>query len=180
MRFKNEVEKMRWYRTTVRGHVSSIYNHQKRNSLVRGHPMPSYSFKWLADKSEKCEDYMRIHNIWVAAGCPKHLSPSYDRIRDDDPYTEDNIQIMTWRENEQKSYDDMRSGKIVHGANPQVAVYQYTPYHHQILVAKYHSMQEASRQTGIPAGNICKACKGERLTAGGFEWSYYEFISLFS
>ena len=165
---------MRWYKTTVRGQVSSIYNHQKRNSRVRGHPPPTYSFEWLAVKSLNCKDYMRIHNFWVDNGCPKHLSPSYDRIRDNDPYTWDNIQIMTWQENEQKSRDDMRSGKIINNGHPQKVVYQYTL--HSVFVGEYHSMQEASRQTGIPAGNICKACQGVRYSAGGFLWSYYKFL----
>ncbi len=44
------------------------------------------------------------------------------------------------------------------------------------LITEYFSMQEASRQTGVPAGNICKCCKGELKSAGKFIWKYLETI----
>ena len=37
----------------------------------------------------------------------------------------------------------------------------------------YESAAEASRQTGITAGQIRKVCQGKGLTAGGYKW-YYE------
>lgn len=39
-------------------------------------------------------------------------------------------------------------------------------------IAEYYSTQEASRQTGIPQGNIYKACTGKRRIAGGYEWRF--------
>lgn len=41
-----------------------------------------------------------------------------------------------------------------------------------ILVAIYPSLAEASRQTKIRIGDICRCCKGQRCTAGGFTWCY--------
>ena len=35
-----------------------------------------------------------------------------------------------------------------------------------------NSIDEASRATGINATNICRVCKGQRQTAGGFAWKY--------
>lgn len=40
------------------------------------------------------------------------------------------------------------------------------------FVAEYDSILEASTQTNIAKQNICKCCKGERNTAGGFIWKY--------
>ena len=37
---------------------------------------------------------------------------------------------------------------------------------------KYNSAHEADRETGIPFTNICKVCRRERKTAGGYYWSY--------
>lgn len=36
----------------------------------------------------------------------------------------------------------------------------------------YGSILEASIKTGVQKQNICKCCKGERKTAGGFIWKY--------
>ena len=40
------------------------------------------------------------------------------------------------------------------------------------LIAEYDSILEASMQTNIAKQNICKCCKGERNTAGGYVWRY--------
>ena len=38
----------------------------------------------------------------------------------------------------------------------------------------YKSIMEAERQTGIRNGNICMVCKGQRKTAGGYHWCYFQ------
>ncbi|MHB1106989.1 MAG: GIY-YIG nuclease family protein [Lutibacter sp.] len=40
------------------------------------------------------------------------------------------------------------------------------------LVAKYVSVAEASRQTGLSKTCISRACRGERANSGGFVWRY--------
>lgn len=39
----------------------------------------------------------------------------------------------------------------------------------------WESLSEASRQTGIPVGNITHCCKGRIRHAGGYKWDYSEF-----
>ena len=41
-----------------------------------------------------------------------------------------------------------------------------------VIIAEYGSILEASIKTGVHKQNICKCCKGERKTAGGFIWKY--------
>lgn len=36
----------------------------------------------------------------------------------------------------------------------------------------YDSAHEANRQTNANITNICKVCRGERNTAGGYHWKY--------
>lgn len=36
----------------------------------------------------------------------------------------------------------------------------------------YHSINEASRQTGIPSGNISLVCNNKRKTAGKYHWRF--------
>lgn len=40
------------------------------------------------------------------------------------------------------------------------------------LIAEYPSAHEAERQTGCNNCNICKCCRGERKSTGGFIWKY--------
>ena len=40
------------------------------------------------------------------------------------------------------------------------------------LIAEYSSIHEAERNTGCNNCNICKCCRGERKSAGGFIWKY--------
>uniref|UniRef100_UPI00345BC3E1 NUMOD1 domain-containing DNA-binding protein n=1 Tax=uncultured Polaribacter sp. TaxID=174711 RepID=UPI00345BC3E1 len=40
------------------------------------------------------------------------------------------------------------------------------------FVCKYNSVAEASKQTNCNTSSIAKVCRGERKTAGGFNWAY--------
>lgn len=39
-------------------------------------------------------------------------------------------------------------------------------------IAEYGSSEEAGRKTNISSGNIRRACRGERKTAGGYSWLF--------
>lgn len=40
------------------------------------------------------------------------------------------------------------------------------------IIAKFYGTNEAYRKTGICQGHIAECCRGERKTAGGYEWKY--------
>ena len=42
------------------------------------------------------------------------------------------------------------------------------------IIAKFYGTNEACRQTGICQGHISKCCRGERKTAGGYQWQYVQ------
>lgn len=42
------------------------------------------------------------------------------------------------------------------------------------FIAKYHSLNEAERQTGIKHESISACCRGKRQTAGGYKWAYLD------
>lgn len=41
-----------------------------------------------------------------------------------------------------------------------------------VFICEYNSILYASKETNIPSSNICKCCKNELKTAGGFIWKY--------
>ena len=60
-------------------------------------------------------------------------------------------------------------GEACNGTNDKT-VYQYDLSGR--LIGEYKSAHEAARILNIQFTNICKVCRGERKTAGGFGWSY--------
>lgn len=70
-------------------------------------------------------------------------------------------------------YNMTLGGEACNGTNDKI-VYQYDLSGH--LVGEYKSAHEAARALNIQFTNICKVCRGERKTAGGFGWSYEKKI----
>jgi hypothetical protein len=62
-------------------------------------------------------------------------------------------------------------GEACNGTNDK-KVYQYTISGD--FVAEYKSAHDAARTLNIQFTNICKVCRGERKTAGGFVWRFKE------
>lgn len=42
------------------------------------------------------------------------------------------------------------------------------------LIRTFESIEDASHETGADGSHICKVCKGERKTAGGFHWKFVQ------
>lgn len=153
---------------TKKGVVMNIFSTQKRSSKKRSHNPPSYTKQDLREWIFSQPLFHKLYDKWVDSGYLKYLKPSIDRKDDNIGYTIDNIQLMKWCENKQKSHDNMRSGKLKHGTNPQKKVLQFTK--NNIFIKEYVSLNEASRQTAVFVSNISSCCREKYNTAGGFIW----------
>lgn len=87
------------------GIIPQIYSTQRRNSLKRGHALPSYTQMWLKDWLFSNPEFHRLYDMWVLSGYQREFKPSVDRIDDNLGYTEYNIQLLSWRENAEKQYN---------------------------------------------------------------------------
>lgn len=85
--------------------ASRIYRSQKQSSIRRGHPLPDYDRKWLTAWLMSRDNFKDMHTKWIESNMESSLRPSVDRINPLKPYTKDNIQLMTWGENEKKGYN---------------------------------------------------------------------------
>lgn len=148
------------YCRSLDGVVSKIYAAQKRTSKTRGHSPPQYSklelYQWMKNNC-----YVTMHSAWVDSGYSSKLIPSVDRIKDHKPYTLDNIQLLTWEENNSK---------------PQPA--KFKPVIQRLLnldfKAEFNSLAEAFKETEIAITAISKCCNGHQQTAGGYVWEFKE------
>lgn len=158
------------YVRTKKGVVTKIYSGQSRSSKVRGDLSQNYSkeeFKgWLFSQ----KNWDGLYNNWVESGYQKDLKPSVDRKDDYLPYTLNNIQLMTWKENRMKYYRDAKNGK---NNKQNKVVIQYDLDGNAIK--EYYSASQASRELGINVSHIGEVCRGGRKTSGGFKWKYKSY-----
>ena len=149
---------------TKKSLVGDIYYNQLSNSRSRGHREPEYSkeelYEWLMSQTK----FHELFAEWKASGEQKRLIPSVDRKCDDVHYCMNNIQLMTFGENEDKYKADKLANKNI---VDQIEVEQYDIDTGE-LIAVFPSMSEARRITG--AKGISSVCSGKRKTAGGYIW----------
>ena len=149
----------------------SMIKNQRRNSLRRNMNSPIYSLSEFREWLYAQNIFFKLYDDWVYSNFCKKLKPSVDRIDDSKGYSFDNIQLMTWEENNKKANKDMRSGKLIHGHKPQKPVRQYNL--DGVFIEQFVSISEAARQLGIKYNTeICKCCKGKKKSTGGFAWEY--------
>lgn len=155
---------------TKDGLAVGIYNRQKQTSKHRNHLPPFYIKQELKDWLFSQDLFHKLYKNWVKFGYNKWLIPSVDRKNDNLPYSFDNIQLMTWKQNKDKSHEDTRSGKLIHGAKPHKPVLQYDKQGN--FIAEYVSGSQAERETGIGQSRISATCRNKQKTAGGYKWNF--------
>ena len=163
---KSDNDRVKTYQKTKEGVSAVIYNTQKRNSKLRGHRPPEYNLKELREWLYSQTKFHELYNEWKLSGYKKNLKPSVDRKHDAIHYCFSNIQLMTWRENNEKSFKtmsvDLSKCKEVH---------QYTKEGE--YVATYHSIAEACKMNkGFGISNIARVARGERKSHKNFLWTY--------
>lgn len=102
------IEYQREYRRSKDNKLKALYNNQIVNSERRGHPKPNYTFNefksWAIDN-----DFHILFKVWEDKKFDKYFAPSGDRLDSSQPYTLDNLQLVTWKENEDNYKDEFLS-----------------------------------------------------------------------
>lgn len=84
--------------------INNAYNGQISRSKQRNHPLPEYTKDEFRDWYFKQPNLYRLVNNWINSGFNKDLIPSVVRINHKLHYKFDNIQLITWKENEIKGH----------------------------------------------------------------------------
>jgi len=154
-------------RHSITGLFTDIYNGQLYSTKRRGHTLPNYTQESLTSWIKSQPNFISLYDKWVLSGYDRKLKPSCDRLDDYKPYTLDNIRLVTWGENHRKGISDKVTG--INTKNCK-AIKQFSKK--GIFIKEFHSIQQASRDTGAAAGNIQRCCTGEYKSSKGFIWSY--------
>ena len=160
--------RQQWRKSKV-GRITLMYEKQKGNSKYRMHPMPTYSkeefINWCLSQSL----FHKLYEIWANNDFHINLTPTCDRIKDSEPYTFSNIQLMSWENNKKKGEIERKKGISI--TNQMRTVLQLSAKR-QRVIAEYASVALAARAVGSCTSNICACCNGLRHSAAGYIWKY--------
>lgn len=162
--------------------IQVIYYNQISHSKTRGHERPSYTLDELNQWFNDQPHFDTLYNNWINSNCKRILVPSVDRLRDNEGYSLNNIRLVTFSENQNKSYIMHKKGELIFDHK---AVDQYecirgkrlgnrgaTPLTKGKLINSFYSIMEAHRETNISFKNISSVCSNKRRHAGGYMWEY--------
>lgn len=157
------------YRHSLLGLIKKTYKNQLQSSVKRGHPPPDYSEEEFTVWFIRQENFPTLFENWKQSGFNSKFKPSGDRLNDYLPYSFNNLQLITWGENEQKMRDDVRNG--INNKKSKSCI--------QIsldgeIIAEYYSLREAARCTNSDSAGIAAVCRGNQNKHNGFIWKYKE------
>jgi len=149
--YKKEIKEWLWW----------THRRQVLHSIRRGHRPPEYTLEQLGDWVKSQPKFFELLDEWIKSNKATPLYPSVDRKDNSIHYCFNNIQLMTWRENNAKQNFEM--GKAVTQLDKKGRV-----------INSYKSIRSAARELNICQSAITKVCKGKMNTTGGYRWEYVQ------
>lgn len=146
--------------------ITSIYNHHTYR-IKKWYPLPDYTKEELSDWIYSQNHFNNLYNTWKQSWYKKDLIPSVDRLDDYKWYSLNNIQLVTWKENNEKHYKDKKEWRNT--KNCKWVIWTYVLTWEQ---TEYHSQAEASRQTWCPQSCISLCCRWEASYSNWYKWEF--------
>ncbi len=153
--------------------ISKIYSAQKSTSKHRGHAEPKYTLDELTNYCMNNIEFHTIYDLWTENNQQdKYMIPSIDRLDNNEGYSFENIQIVTFEQNCINAWMDTRSKKLY---NPTLL----NGGHKEIIqidldlniVNEYISLAEACRQNiDFIHQGISDCLNNKRTLYKGFFW----------
>lgn len=133
-----------------KGLIKECFSFQKAKSKKRGYTPPSYSEQELYEWALASPEFHLLYNDWVLSGYQSNFKPSFDRLNDRISYRLDNLQVITWNENNTKGIADQISGR-----NPKKNLAVDMLDLSGNFIQRFHSVSAAARHfSGIPSNII--------------------------
>lgn len=93
--------------------ANEMYDKQKYRAKTHNYKKVEYSRQEFLEWLYRDDTYTKLFNVWVESGNDKYLKPSIDRLDATKGYALDNIQVITWGENDQKGKHENLTVKVV-------------------------------------------------------------------
>jgi len=156
------------------GLLKDLFKSQERKSMQRGHPLPDYTINELLVTFLDSDLFIRLYNNWKDSGFEQNLRPSFDRLDNNKHYSFDNIQLMTWKENNENGNQARKDGYGVQ-LKP---LNQYCVNTGKFLNS-YVSASQASRVLGLNRANISSVARGntKQKTVGEYFFIFMDEVT---
>ena len=116
------------------------------------------------------DKFCSLFSDWIKKGYATDYCPSIDRLDNSKGYVFDNMQIITWKENNEKEHKRKKEQNYYKAIlSTKRAVIRISECGETTM---YESLSEAGRQNNISNSVICECCKGKRRSAYGYKWKY--------
>ena len=153
-------ESSKKYQKTPKGVLNTIYRNQMTKQKRKGIKV-NYTYEEFKNRYLKDKKYLELYNNWVKSGYLSDYKPSFDRIDNTKDYSFNNLQIITWKENNLKGRTECYK---------KVNMYDLDDNY----IKTYNSIIEASKDNNLYHSNITACCKGKLHKTGGYKWKYAE------
>lgn len=140
--------------------IKMMYKNQRSNAIQRGHELPNYDYEWLKEWLYNQELFHKLYEDYKNSGYKKDLCPSVDRINHLKTYSKDNIQLMTWEQNNYKGHIEN-----VDRINPVIFIKDG-------IRTEYLNMKECNVLTGISMSILSNVLYNENVFSKGFLLKY--------
>ena len=150
------------HKRTKKGLIGIIYTQQVQRSKRKNRNKPDYSLKELREWVYKQDVFNILFTNWVDSNYSTDLIPSLDRIKPSLPYTLNNLQIIIWKENNEKGKleksNGRKSNEIVQSINLKTSE-----------VLEFNNYREASKLTGDSIATI-SLCINNSRNSRKYSW----------
>jgi hypothetical protein len=161
----NQKANYKKYKRTKNGLLGIIYNRQQFNSKKRGQSKPNYTLVGFRVWALNIPEFHILFKQWEDSGYLTDLVPSFDRVNPSLSYTFDNLQVVTWKENNEKGKQEKRTvGKL----GMKIICTEIQTGKETI----YLSQREASRKTGVNVSSISQCLNGKQKKTRKYLWNY--------
>ena len=152
------------YDKTEKGVIRVLYKSMVQRSKSRNHPKPNFTKKEFKKWIYK-NNFLVMWESWSKHQCNKNLKPSINRKNDFKPYTFNNMELLTTKENRLHQNSDIRTGQSTSGKICKPVI----QYKNNIEIARYVSFNQARR---IMKYSMEKAIKSGKIDKHGYSYKY--------
>lgn len=171
----NKIEYNRIYRKTHKGEfknwLTKTYGRMKRDNKIKFKtdlPFSKSEFSdWVLSKN-----IFKLLNDYKNSNFDKNFNPSIDRIDDYKGYSFDNIQLITWKENNDKGRKSLKNkeqcSKMAKEKWSKKVIQKDLEGN---IIAIFNSTHDINRILGFDSSLIARACRLNKISKG-YRWEY--------
>ena len=110
--------------------------------------------------------------LWAESDYKKDECPSINRLNDFLPYTFENIELITWKENMMKAAQGKKFKDMVQRTTKNNYKGVIQKDFNNNIIGRFFSVKEAVEKTGFGISGISRNCREETNSFMGYVWVY--------